>query len=116
MTEPKRYVKKPVKVWTMRWDGGKDEAMQVVDWIQNSGGSARYVGPDPGDPDCPNGFAHSVRQYCPTCSYVDASPAIVIDTLEGVHWMDVGDIAIQGVAGEFYPCKPGIFDQTYDAA
>lgn len=37
-----------------------------------------------------------------------------IDTLEGVMRADVGDWIIQGVKGEVYPCKPDIFEQTYE--
>jgi hypothetical protein len=40
---------------------------------------------------------------------------IYIHTLEGVHTSMVGDWIIRGVKGEFYPCKPDIFDQTYEA-
>lgn len=39
---------------------------------------------------------------------------IIISTLEGLHWVDPGDYVIRGVQGEFYPCKPDIFEQTYD--
>jgi hypothetical protein len=39
---------------------------------------------------------------------------IVIDTLEGQMKADIGDYIIKGVNGEFYPCKPDIFDKTYE--
>lgn len=39
---------------------------------------------------------------------------IEIKTLEGTMRADKGDWIIRGVAGEFYPCKPGIFDETYE--
>lgn len=38
-----------------------------------------------------------------------------IQTLEGEMTANVGDWIIQGVQGEFYPCKPDIFEQTYQA-
>ena len=38
-----------------------------------------------------------------------------ITTLEGVHTASVGDWIIKGVNGEFYPCKPDIFEKTYDS-
>lgn len=38
-----------------------------------------------------------------------------IDTLEGVMTASVGDYIIKGVNGEFYPCKPDIFEKTYDS-
>lgn len=40
---------------------------------------------------------------------------IYIDTLEGTMQAEPGDWIIRGVAGEFYPCKPNIFKQTYEA-
>lgn len=39
---------------------------------------------------------------------------MVIATLEGGHWVDLGDWIIRGVQGEFYPCKPGVFEATYE--
>ena len=38
-----------------------------------------------------------------------------IDTLEGGHIVCPGDWIITGVVGENYPCKPGIFEATYEA-
>jgi hypothetical protein len=35
-------------------------------------------------------------------------------TLEGTHRCDEGDWIIQGVKGELYPCKPDIFQMTYE--
>lgn len=93
---PQTYRKNPVEVETVRWDGS---ATEVVDWIINGGGTARYVGP---------GEGHHLRR-----TSEDLDQFIVIDTLEGPHRMDVHDIAIRDVAGEHYPCKPEIFAQTY---
>lgn len=39
-----------------------------------------------------------------------------IETLEGTMHASVGDFIITGVRGEQYPCKPDIFEQTYDKA
>lgn len=39
-----------------------------------------------------------------------------IYTLEGSMTVKDGDYIIQGVEGEFYPCKPDIFEKTYDVA
>jgi hypothetical protein len=39
---------------------------------------------------------------------------ILIKTLEGTMTATVGDFIIQGVNGEFYPCKPDIFEKTYE--
>ena len=37
-----------------------------------------------------------------------------IDTIEGGHVVCPGDWIITGIAGEHYPCKPDIFEQTYE--
>lgn len=41
-------------------------------------------------------------------------PGIYISTLEGQMRADPGDWIIKGVQGEFYPCKPNIFADTYE--
>jgi hypothetical protein len=40
--------------------------------------------------------------------------SMIIKTLEGDMVANVGDYIIKGVKGEFYPCKPDIFEQTYE--
>ena len=40
--------------------------------------------------------------------------APAIRTLEGNMKVSVGDWIIKGIKGEFYPCKPDIFEMTYD--
>lgn len=42
--------------------------------------------------------------------------SIVIGTLEGDMTASPGDWIIRGVKGEFYPCKPDIFEATYEPA
>lgn len=44
------------------------------------------------------------------------NPVIKIETLEGVMDASIGDFIIKGVNGEFYPCKPDIFEKTYELA
>lgn len=41
--------------------------------------------------------------------------SITISTLEGNMKASMGDYIIKGVQGEFYPCKPDIFEQTYES-
>lgn len=43
------------------------------------------------------------------------SPKLMIATLEGTMFASIGDYIIKGVKGEFYPCKPEIFEATYEA-
>ena len=39
---------------------------------------------------------------------------LIITTLEGDMYASLNDYIIKGVNGEFYPCKPDIFDKTYE--
>lgn len=41
---------------------------------------------------------------------------VQIQTLEGVITAKAGDWIIRGVHGEYYPCKPDIFEKTYELA
>jgi len=44
----------------------------------------------------------------------DTHGALFIKTLEGAMVVNVDDWIIRGVKGEFYPCKPDIFEATYE--
>jgi len=50
------------------------------------------------------------------CFGKNGSPSMKIETLEGEMTALLGDWIIKGVNGEFYPCKPDIFDATYEPA
>jgi hypothetical protein len=51
-------------------------------------------------------------------AYIDYDPSgefgIKVVTLEGVMYAGPRDWIIRGVQGEFYPCKPDIFEETYE--
>lgn len=84
----KRYRKKPVVVEAVKFTR---ENWCVV--YAFGGGKIHNLS----IPRCPEGIA--------TCC---------IPTLEGTHVAREGDYIIKGVKGEFYPCKPDIFEQTYE--
>lgn len=44
----------------------------------------------------------------------DVMGHMCIETLEGEYRISNGDYIIKGVKGEFYPCKPDIFEMTYE--
>lgn len=46
--------------------------------------------------------------------FCDGKEDLAIRTLEGVLNVSWGDFIIQGVQGELYPCKPDIFEDTYE--
>lgn len=48
-------------------------------------------------------------------SWHPITKGLFIHTLEGVHAANAGDWIIKGIKGEFYPCRPDIFEQTYEA-
>ena len=83
----RRARKKPIEVGGVaQYDG--ENADEVVRWIEFSSGRftpAAYQGGE-----------------------------LVISTLEGDMHVSPGDWVIMGVSGEFYPCKPDIFDKSYD--
>lgn len=72
-----------------------------------------------------------VMRWCPACEprymmyeeyYLNSCQCqhrrifkeLVIHTLNGDHIANVGDYIIKGAQGEFYPCKPDVFEKTYD--
>lgn len=57
--------------------------------------------------------AFSGKNLCPHCEKTLHVHGY-IDTLEGGHIVCPGDWIIKGVKGEFYPCKPNIFELTYE--
>lgn len=84
----KKYRKKPVTI----------EAIQFED-----------------NADCILAIHRFVEQGTTRVNYEDKdNPYIKIETLEGTIKASVGDYIIKGVNGEFYPCKPDIFAQTYE--
>lgn len=79
-----KYRKRPVIIEAVEYDGGSESLIEVVE----------FIGAD----------------------FIDlgSDGSILIRTLEGEHIASVGDFIIRGIAGEHYPCKPRIFEATYD--
>lgn len=65
-------------------------------------------------------FTFSVGMECSliwmneTIDKVRAEGGFIIPTIEGDMKASFGDWIIKGVNGEFYPCKPDIFEKTYE--
>ena len=94
--EIKRYKKKPVTITAAKYGGRAEDAIPLITWIHVLGGSAEY------------------RCKDNVCSGTSEGHDVVIRTLEGAMTVAPGDYVIRGVAGEFYPCKPAIFNVTYE--
>lgn len=108
MAEPKRFRKRPVEIEAMqlRREATNGEQHAVYQWIeQNTLGSFE-----------PLGVIEGREPYPASGVSIDPRDGrIIIATLEGLHWVDLGDWVVRGVAGEFYPVKPDIFAATYEA-
>ncbi len=85
------YRKKPVVIEAMQFNG-LESYLAIFDWMKARGDT--------------HALANEVEYRTPT---------MLIQTLEGTMAASPGDWIICGVQGEFYPCKPDIFEATYDA-
>lgn len=90
-----KYRKKPVVIEAERWFDNLQESQIVT----------RYVPPD----------SVPMTKPCEQCGSPLHDWHGWIDTLEGGHIVCPGDWVIAGVNGEHYPCKPDIFEKTYEA-
>lgn len=103
--EPTKYRKKPVLIEAM--EAVPPSYMEVYQWVEkNTLGSFNCLPIIDGEP--------GSRWPESGVSIDPRDGRMVIATLEGGHWVDPGDYVICGIAGEFYPCKPAIFEQTYE--
>jgi hypothetical protein len=83
-----QYRKKPVVIEAIQWNGN------------NQGEIANFIS----------------KMLRTKYTHEEGNPSgkITIETLEGDMTASVGDFIIKGVQGEFYPCKPDIFEKTYE--
>lgn len=80
-----KYRKKPVVIEAVQWDGSIPSETELVLFMDKT-----------------------FRRNPKNCYELQ------IPTLEGLMTAKVGDYIIKGVNGEFYPCKPDIFEKTYE--
>lgn len=62
-----------------------------------------------------NNNQREIEEFTLGESFYTTGGDLMIKTLEGVLKASELDWIIKGVSGEFYPCKPDIFEKTYDA-
>lgn len=91
-----KYRKKPVVIEAIIWNG--DNLKEVIEF---TGKHPKF-----------DKWFYSWEEY-ETFVKNDGN-LFKIFTLEGVMEASVGDFIIRGVSGEHYPCKPDIFEQTYE--
>jgi len=61
-------------------------------------------------------WAKEADRNCWAADDANGAPIIKIKTLEGIMAANLGDWIIKGVKGELYPCKPDVFELTYEEA
>ena len=94
------YRKKPVVIEARQATGTPESNREIIDWTRGSSTSA---------------FMDTAIRNCSSeHPYGFDYPALKINTLEGAMTVTPGDWIIKGIAGEFYPCKPDIFEATYE--
>lgn len=89
-----KFIKKPIEIEAIQWN--RWNLQEIKEFVGDS----------------------LVYEYYDAAWEVSKGPAMVdmkIKTLEGEMQVSVGDYIIKGVKGEFYPCKPDIFEMTYEA-
>jgi hypothetical protein len=55
-----------------------------------------------------------IKEFTPSDVWFDGAGGCYVVTLEGTMQASIGDYIIRGVHDEFYPCKPDIFEKTYE--
>lgn len=85
-----KYRKKPVVIEAFKWTGGHDQ-VEDPEWI-----------------------VEAIEKNIVHINKTENGCNLSITTLEGVMLANQGDYIIRGVQGEIYPCKPDIFEATYE--
>lgn len=93
MSEPLKFRKKPVVIEAFQLT--ETNRREILQWAKSYAPLGTLIGAVP-----KSGHPHQM----------------LVHTLEGTMTANVGDYIIRGVQGEFYPCKPDIFEQTYEDA
>lgn len=89
----KEYRKKPVIIQAVQWTG--NNLLEIIQFI---------------------GLHESAQKWTwEEYEKVVETNGLKIFTLEGTMNASIGDYIIKGVQGEFYPCKPDIFEKTYES-
>lgn len=99
-----KFRKKPVVIEALKWTGSNIQ--ELSEWA-----AAAHYERGGAVPTKRLGIALPLDLV----SRGDGEFDLVIKTLEGEMKANYGDWVICGIGGEFYPCRPDIFEATYDA-
>lgn len=81
-----KFVKKPIVIEAYQWDGDVDELFKWSRNVSDGAGAGMQYG----------------------------NKILTIKTLEGSMTVSLNDWIICGIKGEFYPCKPDVFEASYE--
>lgn len=102
----KNYTKKPVTIQAVQWNGQNIKEMAKFmatekdgTWVQDLDLEALK-------------YPHTTLEGE---HWIFDDSVLMIKTLEGLMASSKGDYIIRGIKGEYYACKPDIFEMTYDA-
>lgn len=90
-----KYVKRPVIIEAVQWTGKNISEIEYFVGIDN----CRRIASN----SAPIGFELVI--FTSKSNHYAS---------KGDHYASIGDYIIKGIKGEFYPCKPDIFEQTYE--
>ena len=82
----KKYIKKQIKIEAVQWTG--DNLIEVAEFLSTNRNQNFVID--------------------------NGTKTIELETLEGTMIASDGDYLIKGITGEFYPCKPRIFEESYE--
>jgi hypothetical protein len=83
-----RYRKKPIEIDAWQWDGNPNSVQESPKWVRDG-----------------TKLIHIIDDYF----------ELTISTLEGELTVSPNDYIVKGIYGEVYPCKPNIFEASYEA-
>ncbi len=93
-----RFRKRPVEVEAHLWDGNAVTAHLIAAWANGDEG----------------GYITDWNDDTLPITWDAENDLLVIATLEGDMEASIGDWIIRGTRGEYYPCKPGPFEDTFE--
>ena len=110
-----KYRKKPVVIEATQWLKNGDHPDDNCDMFDYPDGKGN-VFQRPGEGKVVRYFRRPDKPGADLCDHCMKTMHVHgwIDTKEGGHIVCPGDWVITGVQGEMYPCKPDIFEATYD--
>lgn len=109
-----KYRKKPVVIEAARWFVNGDHLEDACETFTDSETKSEFQG----EGNIVRYWRHpdvAGETACKVCAVAMHNHGW-IETLEGGHRVCPGDWIIKGIKGEFYPCKPDIFEATYEPA